>query len=356
MSHPPPPPTWPAAYPAPQSPVAAHPHPEPREYPMMLRTWTFAWWRPLVGLVLLVVGVVIVAPLLLLPMLAVAVAIQGGDGAFLDRFSDALSLTSVSPASMLYLNLSLASAVLVSWLIVRWVHQLRPRWLTSVRPGLRWKFFFACFGLAVVALVAQVVVGALLPQDPNDIGGGVNEVTPRVIALALVVLFTTPLQAMGEEFAFRGYSMQAFGSLASRGAESLGLSRDRARVVAAWVAIVVTSVLFALAHGVQNAPLFFDRFTFGLMAGFVVWRTGGLEAGIAMHIWNNLVAFGFALAFTDIDSTLKVSEVSWWQIPLTITQNGVYLVLVLLVARRMGIRNRTEPRRPAVLEDQSPVV
>jgi membrane protease YdiL (CAAX protease family) len=342
MSWPAPPPSQP---PAPTGrPVVPHPHPEPRSYPLMLRTWNYAWWKPLVGIVVLGFGVVVLAPLVMIPVLAVAVRIED-NGPFLQAFEDAVSLKSVTPSAMLYLNLSLGSAVLVTWAIMRWVHQLRPRWLASVKPGLRWKFFAACLGLAVVALVAQVVVSAFLPQDPNDIGGGLNEITPKLVALAVVILLTTPLQAMGEEYAFRGYLMQAFGSLTKQ----------------PWVAIVLTSVLFALAHGVQNVPLFLDRFVFGLMAGFIVWRTGGLEAGIAMHVWNNIVAFGFALAFTDIDSALKVSEVSWWQIPLTLTQNGVYLVLVLLVARKMGIRNHTDPPTgprgdDAVLVQQSPVV
>ena len=105
----------------------------------------------------------------------------------------------------------------------------------------------------------------------------------------------------------------------------------------------MTSGLFALAHGVQNFPLFFDRFAFGLIAGLIVILVGGLEAGIALHILNNLLAFGVAIALNQLDSTLNVSEASWWQLPLTITQNGVFLVLVLLVARRMGLRNRTAP-------------
>ena len=70
---------------------------------------------------------------------------------------------------------------------------------------------------------------------------------------------------------------------------------------------------------------------------------GGLEAGIALHILNNLLAFGVAIALNQLDSTLNVSEASWWQLPLTITQNGVFLVLVLLVARKMGLRNTTAP-------------
>ena len=49
---------------------------------------------------------------------------------------------------MLYLNLTLASLTVVAMVIVRLVHRLRPRWLSSVMPGMRWKFFFVCIGLA----------------------------------------------------------------------------------------------------------------------------------------------------------------------------------------------------------------
>ena len=65
---------------------------------------------------------------------------------------------------MLYLNLTLASLTLVCMGIVRFVHRLRPRWLSSVLPGMRWKFFFACFGLAVVALIASVTVSYFFPR------------------------------------------------------------------------------------------------------------------------------------------------------------------------------------------------
>jgi membrane protease YdiL (CAAX protease family) len=319
------------------TPVAlSHPHPEPRTYPLMLRTWTYAWWRPAVGLLALVIGL-FGASVVLLPVLALTVAVDHM-GSFGDAFASAAKLDHVTWQGMLYLNLSLAAMVPVTWGIVRVVHRLRPRWLMSVRPGIRWRFFWVCVGLAPVAMFAQLVVGALLPTDPNDLGASANHITSRIVALGVVVLFTTPLQAIGEEYAFRGYAIQAFGALTRR----------------PWIAIVISAGLFALAHGIQNAPLFLDRFAFGLMAGYVVLRTGGLEAGIAMHIWNNLVAFGFALLLGNIDDSLNVSEVSWWNIPLTITQNGVYLVLVLLVARRMGLPDRSAP--PAVPPGGAPVL
>lgn len=325
-------------FPRPAVRTPAYPYAEPHAYPQLLRTPTWAWWRAVLGAVLVGTGVFLFAPFLLLPLLALAVFVQSQiqHVPFADSFARSTSLDRVTPASMLWLNLTLASGTLIAFALMRWLHHLRPRWLTSVRPGMRWRFFFVCLGLSVVALVAQVVVGAFAPSGDSgaqDMSGPVNHLGGTELALALVILLTTPLQAMGEEYVFRGYLMQAFGSLFN-----------------SWTALVVTSALFALAHGIQNAPLFFDRFAFGLMAGFLVIRIGGLEAGIALHVLNNYVAFGFALLFSDIGSTLTVTGVSWWNVALTIAQNGVYLVLVLVAARRMGLSNRTSssPSEPAV--------
>ena len=102
-------------------------------------------------------------------------------------------------------------------------------------------------------------------------------------------------------------------------------------------------MLFAAAHGAQNFPLFFDRFAFGFIAGWLIIRTGGLEAGIAMHILNNFFALGAALLFGDIGSSLSVSETSWWNIPVTLTQAGVFAVLVVLLAERMHVQRLTRP-------------
>ena len=304
------------------------PHAEPTPYHLMLRTWSYVWWKPVIGILVAVSGMLLVAPLLLLPVLAAAVAVEGGS--FVDKFEKAATLKTVDPAALLYLNVVIGSMILVTWFIIRVVHRMRPRWLTSVVPKMRWKLFGICLGLAVVALLAQILVGMLLPAGSGgDVTGKLNDFTLSTALGAVVVLLTTPLQAAGEEFLFRGYLLMAVGSL----------FRNR------WVAIVLTAAMFAFAHGGQNLPLFFDRFAFGLMAGWLVTRTGGLEAGIALHISNNLLAFGLALAYGDLTTTLNVSSVSWWNIVLTVTQSGVYVVLVVLVARRMGLQTRTQPPR-----------
>ena len=56
----------------------------------------------------------------------------------------------------------------------------------------------------------------------------------------LVIVLLTPLQAAGEEYAFRGYLTQAFG----------GLFRQAGSAAA----VVVPALLFALAHGAQSPP------------------------------------------------------------------------------------------------------
>jgi membrane protease YdiL (CAAX protease family) len=347
-----PPPAYgavPAAYPAPQSHAAAawaaptavqqaypaFPHPEPTPYHQMLRTWTYRWWRPLVGLAVLAGGFLLVQVLAAVAIIVLAVS---GPGDVFENLTTLADLDDIGPAFLLLLNLSLGAMILVSWLAIRAAHRMRPRWLTSVAPKMRWGFFWACVGISVVALAAQLAVSMVVPAGGDaSLGTELNDFTARTVGLALIVLFTTPFQAAGEEYLFRGYLMQAAGSL-------LKFNTTRAaELVSKWGAILLTSLLFAAAHGAQNFPLFFDRFAFGFIAGWLIIRTGGLEAGIAMHILNNFFALGAALLFGDIGSSLSVSEASWWNIPITLTQAGVYAVLVVLLATRMGVQTHTRP-------------
>jgi hypothetical protein len=136
------------------------------------------------------------------------------------------------------------------------------------------------------------------------------------------------LQAIAEEVLFRGYLLQAMG-MASR---SL-----RCRRVA---------VLFAVFHGTQNTWLFASRLGFGLLAGFLVWRTGGLEAPMAAHIVNNLLAFGAAVLTSSVAEVRAVQQIGWAE---TVRDLLVYVAFgagALWVAVRMRVPVRT-PALPA---------
>ncbi len=297
-------------------------------YHLVLTGGRPGWWRYVLGLGVMLAGLVVVAPLVLL--MPFALYYLGTSADFGDSMRALVDLDNPTPAGLAYLNLTLAAAIPLAWFVVTFVHGLRPRWLASIRPRIRWRYLLACLGVSVIALIATLAVSALVPAqaEGTDISGHLNDFTSTTRDFLIVLVLLTPLQAAGEEYAFRGYLTQAFG----------GLFRSP------WVAVGASSFIFGLAHGIgQSPPIFFDRFAFGLVAGALVVLTGGLEAGIAMHVLNNWLAFGIALAYGDMASTLNPTGGSWWSLPVTVTQSLVYLGLALLVARRMGLTDRTDP-------------
>lgn len=286
----------------------------------------------LLGLALVALGFVLAQTL-------AAVVIIGGLVLGGDSLADATDYMSgtdrVTPGFLALVNLGWAAAIPLVLLAVWLVHGLRPGWASSVVGRLRWRWMLTCFALSFVALLATLVVSALLPAQGGDasLSGELNSWSSTTRDFLLVVVLLTPLQAAGEEYAFRGYLTQGIGSVLAPWPR-----------VSATLAVLVPALVFALFHGLgQDVPLFLDRFAFGVLAGFLVLATGGLEAGIALHVLNNLLAFGLAIAFTDMDSALDPQDSSWWSIPVTLTRTGVYLVVVLAVARRTGIATRGGP-------------
>lgn len=286
-------------------------------------------WRSIVGSLTLLLLVFVVVPAV---VGLVVVVLLMATGRTLDEAAATLDVTAeVTPAGLAVVNLVLASGIVLAWLVTWLMHGLKPRWLTSVAPRMRWGYFSACLGLSFVALGVTLGVSLLLPLAPGEMpGDGINEFTSRTRDFLLVIALLTPLQAAGEEYVFRGYLTQAFGSLVAR------------RRVAEALAVLGPAVLFALAHGIgQNWPVFLDRLAFGVVAGILVIRTGGLEAAIAMHVLNNFVAFGLALAFGDLTEAINATApASWWMIVTTLTQSLVYLGLAVWIAKVMGLTDR----------------
>lgn len=306
----------------------------PLGYHLLHRAGRQGWWWPVFGLAVVVVGFLGIWPVLVQLLFLIGYAVAGQDPvAAVKRLLDVQDPT---PATLAYINVVLGSTILLTWLVTRVFHGLKPGWLSSVRPRIRWTYFFACLAVSVLALIATLVVsavvGAIAPSSDQGVGSdGVNDFTATTRDFLLVILLLTPFQAAGEEYVFRGYLTQAFG----------GITGSKA------IAVVGPALLFALAHGAQDPPVFVDRFAFGLVAGILVISTGGLEAGIAMHVLNNFFAYGLALAYTDMGSALNPTGGSWWSLPGTLTQSLVYLALATFLARRMGLATAADP---AVLE------
>ncbi len=259
-------------------------------------------------------------------------AVTSGFGEAQDRLTAVSDTSNATPWVLLFLNLALVASIPVVWGLSWLVQGLKPRWLSSVTPRIRWKWLAVCFLPAFAALVVAVFLGALLPVSENETASGsLNTFTDTMRDFLLVIVLTTPLQAVAEEYVFRGYLTQAFG----------GLVRHVA--AARYLAVLGPALIFALFHGGQSAPIFFDRFAFGVVAGILVIATGGLEAGIAYHVLNNVFAFGIALFFGDISAAFTPTSASNWDFLLSFVKSVVFVVLAIAAARKLGIQTRSDP-------------
>jgi membrane protease YdiL (CAAX protease family) len=298
-----------------------------RPYQQLLRGPNLRWWRPLLSLgVVAAIGLVAFGTLIAIAGLFMVVTgrLESDPAAGTDTFEQ----WSITPIGLLVNNLMLAAFIPVAmaavWAGFRW----RPRWVASVVGGVRWRWLAVCSGIAVLAMggltAVEVVLTGGVEWDPEPSWGW----------LLLVVLVSTPLQAAGEEYLFRGWMQQAIGAVIPR------------PLVGALVGGGVSTTLFALAHGQQDLWLFGDRFAFGAVACLVVYRTGGLEGGIALHAVNNLIAFGFTITSGQLAETLTVSQSD----PLTLLINTAVLAvaegLVLLAARKLHVVRLFRPPIP----------
>ncbi len=250
-------PTYPPA--APQAPSALPV--EPRAFHEFYRAPRFRWWKPLAAILLFVVAYFLVS--LMLTFLALSIDLASGRLASMQDVLTGPMTPVMFLANNVVLALAIPASVLTSWL----VFGQRPRWLTSITGGFRWKLFGQFALIAVVPLSVPLILGGF-----DGLAWNADSVF-----LIVAVLLTTPFQAAGEEYMVRGLLARSVGSWFNL--RWLGFT----------VATVVSSVVFMLLHGAGDPWLNLFYFSFGVIASVMTWRTGGLEAAIALHVVNNLI-------------------------------------------------------------------
>ena len=288
-------------------------------YPRLLRTPRWRWWRPLLGLLGLGFGVVFGGVVVTLVAVIVATA-TGASG-------DSVTEDALDPDTVLGLlanNLILATIIPAAALTVLVVHQESPGWLASVTGRVRWGLLARLAPLALAVVLVFYGLGLLVPGDTD----GSAPTTATLVGLLAVILLTTPLQAAAEEVGFRGYLTQAVSSWFAR------------PVVGIVVGGVVSAVCFALAHGVQDPWLFADRLCFGAVASWLAWRTGGLEASVALHTANNLVSLVVSAATGTLSDSLTASSLDWRLAALDVAMMVVFALLVDRLVRRRPVATR----------------
>ena len=298
--------------------------PDGSAYPLALRGPGYQASRSVLGLVFGLSLFLLLTSVVSQVVVALGWALTAGDQVYADYVRSAFAFE--RPVGMLGVNLGLAMLIPIACVLLWVVHRVHPRWLLSVGPGLRWRYLLVCLGVALLSLNGVLLLSQLGTDRPAF------GAQPGFWGFLVVILLTSPLQAAAEEIFFRGYLMQALGSL----------------VAQPWFGVAVSSVVFALLHGTQNLPLFVDRLAFGLLAGVLVWRTGGLEAGIAAHVVNNVCAYLLAGLTTGIATLKAVQQIGWVDAAFDVGGFALFAALAYLAFRALGMRHTVERQGSSV--------
>lgn len=222
-----------------------------------------AWWRYLVGILLIVVIWALGNAALLSPVLS-----QGAD-ALQTPMGFALSLLGFVPL------------LLGTWLVTVWIH--RRRLGTLIGPSGSLNLRRVGVGAAVWAglMTAASLVEAVLFGSYT-----LNRNFLNLWPYLLIAITMLPVQTSAEEFFFRGYLLQAKGRLTKN-----------------WLILsVVNGVLFTVPHLANpeagQEPVFATLawFVFGVFFTLVTLRSGSLDYALGIHAANNVfssVLFGY---------------------------------------------------------------
>lgn len=179
---------------------------------------------------------------------------------------------------------------------------------SSSRGGWDWSIFFKSFGISLVVFLAFTIAQLFLSGDLN------NPIVIRYsIAGFIISLVLLPFQCLSEEYIFRGYIMQFFGSIFKIPV----------------IAIIVQALVFAAVHP-YNILGVIAVFCTGVIFGILAWYTRGLEASSASHIVNNYISFFLAGMSIQALST----EVEPISLVISIVMDLIVAVLIIVLGKR----------------------
>lgn len=220
-----------------------------------------------------------------------------------------------------------APALLVPWsmLVQRWFYDLPAASLISVARTLR----PAIIGRTVLYVLPiwAVYFAALAMATPLPSNGALPKVDLAVILAATFVI--TPLQAAGEEFAFRGVAFRVLGSWPRSSRAGLA------------VGVAGSSLIFGLLHGTTDPWLFCYYTGFGVAMALLTWLTSGLECSITLHAINNTISTIATLVLTQSGAMPDRSNGAG---------SAIFLIPLALLAVVVAVVWRTSRRRQLVEE------
>ncbi|SDD31576.1 hypothetical protein SAMN04489747_0685 [Auraticoccus monumenti] len=134
----------------------------------------------------------------------------------------------------------------------------------------RWLLVSVAIGIGVIVLnlLVTAAVVTLFPPPENIQAGYQAAATGGALSFLGALVLGAVLVPIGEELFFRGVLTN-------------GLAR-----YGPWVAVLVSSTVFAVAHGINYVlPV---AFVVGVIGALLLRRTGSLWPGVVVHAVNNL--------------------------------------------------------------------
>ena len=277
------------------------PPPEPPEYPEGLPPLrqgadTWKWWTGL-----LVLAFAFTVPIVLGIIAGIGIAATGGN-----LEDDMPSGVLIALTFAQDIGFILAPLLMAGWLAAR----PKAEDFGLAPPSRPWNALLVLIGIYFTfVLLSGIWVEALgidsEDQLPDELG-----VDESVVNLVLVLFLVTVMAPVAEELLFRGYVYRAL--------------RNGTGI---WVAALLSGAIFGGIH-LGSSPVGFivPLCILGVGLALLYQWTGSLYAPVALHAFNNSIAFG-------------VSQDWDWQIPASILGSIVVSLLALkLLAGVLGSR------------------
>jgi len=268
------------------------------------------WW--IAALALLTFGVSAVVISVLLSLAAIEIDRALGFVTLDDVVSGAIIIT---PTLFLANNLLLAALIPISMLVQWAFYGVRPRWMHSITGAWRWH---------LVRRSAWVVVPVFLIYTGGGLVLAATELiesppSGTTIALLVMIVVTTPLQAAGEEYGFRGFVARTVGSWSSR------------PTVSFVIGTTASSIVFALVHFAADPWLIAYYLVFAVAMSLIVRATGGLEVAVLIHALNNVLLLGPAIVLSSLEESFDRGVGSAG--PLVLVPMAVIAIITAVVVR-----------------------
>lgn len=185
--------------------------------------------------------------------------------------------------------------------------------LSSVEGHLRWKrigrLIVPLLLVFAVGNAAELALGSILAE-------ALPEFSVPSLSYILAILILVPFQSAAEEYAYRGFLMQAFGSW----------------IPVTAIPLLLQALIFMGSH-TYNVWGLISILAFGLIAGILALKTGGLEASIVFHAANNICAL---LIASLVGANAMAADAAILDMVLSIALDLIVFFIILHIAKKEG--------------------